>query len=141
MVDAGEILRNIRSQRKAVTITVALVLLQCAVGTLSDAIGIGVGNKSALENRADDGVERVMHHPVTKRRGAYQSSLRVTHHKVNMLSRLIGAAGELALKAKQFRLQPRKKAAAPDFLRLPTTALCAAAWSAGKLAMASNRWL
>src|SRR5688572_18821516 len=68
-----------------------------AMGALAEAIGVGIKNKTALKQRADDIDERVMHDAIPKRRGADHARLRLVNLKSGILAGLIDFACQLFL--------------------------------------------
>lgn len=70
MVDRREMLAQVGAQHVTIVARELLQAVDRPMRPLADAVGVAVGNENALEARFDDRAQGVVHHPVTKCRGA-----------------------------------------------------------------------
>ena len=68
MIDGREVAKNIGAQHMAVAVAELLVARHRAVRAFAFAVGKGIVDETALENRHHHGAQGIMHHAITKGR-------------------------------------------------------------------------
>ena len=72
------------------------------MGTVADAVGVGVMDESALEDGLDDVAEGVMNNPIAVRCGGNPAGLGVIDFKVEIVAGLIGSGLKFGLELEDF---------------------------------------
>ena len=80
-----------------------------AVRALACAVGVGVADKTRLENRRHHGAQRMMHDPVAEGRGGNKPLLRLLDQDFDIAARPVGAVQQRALKPQQLAFQIGEK--------------------------------
>ena len=101
VINAGEELAHIALQDIGKAPRQRLCAVQGAMGTLAEAIGIGVGDKTAFKDRLDEVAERMVHDTVTKGRGGDEASFGFVDVKVGIRARTISAVAQARLQGEQ----------------------------------------
>src|ERR1700685_2015135 len=68
-IDGREELDDVTSQDIAIAPGKKSTAIQCLMDALAAPVGIGIGNEAALIERFQNIHQRMMHHPIRKRRG------------------------------------------------------------------------
>ena len=109
VVDRREIAVDVAAQHMAEAVAERLVSAYGAVRAPALAVGIAVVDEAALEQGFAHRVQRLVHHPVAKRRGGDDPALRIVDRKLLVAPRQVGAIQELMFEAQYLRLQVREK--------------------------------
>ena len=73
-----------------------------AVRPIAFPAGKGMIGETLFENRFQDPRQRMMHDPVTKRRGRYESQLWLVHNETTIGTGMISTADEFMLETHDF---------------------------------------
>ena len=101
MIDGREVLDNIETQHIAMAAREVLQSIHGAVRAFPDAVGITVGNKTALEPGLDDVAQGMVHNPVTEGCGADFPLLGFMDVEMQIGARLIAMAVQSRLEFQQ----------------------------------------
>ena len=101
MIDGREVLDNIKTQHITIAVREVLQAVHGAVRAFPGAVGITVGDKTALEPGLDDLAQGMVHDPITERRGADQALLGLTDGEVHIRTGLILVTAQLLLQLQQ----------------------------------------
>ncbi len=106
MVNTRKELTDIELQNIRVTAGKRLTTVDSPMRAFANTIGIGVRNKTKLENRLYDITQCMMNHPISERSCADQTSFRIMNVKISVGARLIGLVLELRLQHEKIFFQP-----------------------------------
>lgn len=101
VVKAGKKLFDVALQHIRVPPRIMLVPFNRLMGSLADAVGIGIVDKRFFKNRFHDLTKGMVYHPISKRRGADKPALGVVDIKGGVRARVVGFGFELGLEAEK----------------------------------------
>ena len=101
MVDGGKELLDIALQHIAMAAGEVLAAVQRPMGAFAHAVGVGVVDEAALEERLHNIAERMVHHPITKGRGRNQPPLGFVDGEAGIGAGAIGFFGQFGLDLQQ----------------------------------------
>ena len=113
MIDGGEELHYVAAQRIPVAAGEPLAAVERAMGPFAGSVGVAVRNESRLEQGFDDVAERMVHHAVPERCGAYAPVLGFVDLEVGVVPWRVAALDQCGLKVQQTvgqaRLERRRR--------------------------------
>lgn len=109
VIDAGKIMAEVAFKNISRAVHELLQSANGGVRAFADAIGIAVKNEPALEERADDVDEHVVHNAIAKVRGADQTLLRLINEESAVIAGLIREGAQLAQKLQRVVLERVEK--------------------------------
>jgi hypothetical protein len=105
VIDAGKILAQVNFQNVLCLLHELLQPPNGGVSSFAHAVGIAVENKPALEERADDIDEHVVHDAVAKGRGTDEALFRLVNQEGFVIAGLIREGAQLVQKLQRIPLE------------------------------------